>query len=170
MISISWAIANTALECHKGRTNCTSPVETGRMADAQRLLLLLGVATTLAGCSKPAPAPEPKPTAAAAPTPAPVAPESPADEAKAVFAKKCVVCHGDHGEGDGPGGAALDPKPRKFSDAAWQAATTDERIAKVIVLGGPGVGLSPGMAANPELANKPEVVQELVKIVRQWRK
>ena len=39
-----------------------------------------------------------------------------------------------------------------------------------IVLGGPGVGLSPGMAPNPELANKPEVVQELVKIVRQWRK
>jgi len=139
------------------------------MADAPHLLLSLAIAAALAGCSKPAPAPEPKPTAAAAPTPAPVVLESPASEAKQVFAKKCVVCHGDRGLGDGPGGAALDPKPRKFSDATWQAATTDERIAKTIVLGGPGVGLSPGMAANPDLASKPDVVQELVKIVRQWR-
>jgi len=140
------------------------------MADAPRTLLLsLAFATTLAGCSKPAPAPEPKPTATAVPTPAAVVQASPASEAKEVFAKKCVTCHGSQGLGDGPGGAALDPKPRKFGDATWQAATTDERIAKVIVLGGPGVGLSPGMAANPELANKPDVVQELVKIVRQWR-
>jgi len=130
---------------------------------------LLLAAATAAGCSKPAPTPEPKPTVTAAPTPAAVVPASPASEAKEVFAKKCVVCHGDHGLGDGPGGAALDPKPRKFSDAAWQTATTDERIAKVIVQGGPAVGLSPGMAANPDLANKPEVVQELVKIVRHWR-
>lgn len=141
------------------------------MADAtRRLLLVLSVATALAGCSKPAPTPEPSPTATVAPTPAPVVQASPASEAKEIFAKKCVTCHGNQGLGDGPGGAALDPKPRKFSDATWQAATTDERIAKTIVLGGPGVGLSPGMAANPDLANKPEVVQELVKIVRQWRK
>lgn len=139
------------------------------MADASRPWLPLLIAVAIAGCSKPAPTPEPKPTVAATPTPAAVVQESPASEAKAIFAKKCVVCHGDHGLGDGPGGAALDPKPRKFSDAAWQAATTDDRIAKVIVQGGPGVGLSPGMAANPDLANKPEVVQELVKIVRQWR-
>jgi cytochrome c5 len=134
-------------------------------------LLLFGIATSsaLASCSKPAPAPEPKPTATAAATPPPP-PPSPASEAKDVFRKKCVTCHGDQGQGDGPGAAALDPKPRKFSDQTWQAATTDEHIAKTIVLGGPGVGLSPGMAPNPELANKPEVVQELVKIVRQWRK
>lgn len=72
--------------------------------------------------------------------------------------------------GDGPGAAALQPKPRMFSDAAWQATTNDEHIAKTIVVGGPGVSLSPGMPANPDLANKPEVVQELVKIVRRWRK
>jgi len=139
------------------------------MADVARNWLPWLMVVTITGCSKPAPAPEPKPTATATPSPPPVVQESPASEAKTVFAKKCVACHGDHGLGDGPGGAALDPKPRKFSDAAWQAATTDERIAKVIVQGGPAVGLSPGMAANPELANKPEVVRELVKIVRQWR-
>jgi mono/diheme cytochrome c family protein len=139
------------------------------MPRAWLLLLALATSSATAGCSKSEPAPEAKPTAAPAPTPPPP-PPSPASEAKEIFQKKCVTCHGDHGEGDGPGAAALNPKPRKFSDATWQAATTDEHIAKTIVLGGPGVGLSPGMAANPELANKPDVVQELVKIVRQWRK
>ncbi len=121
-------------------------------------------------CSKPEPKPEPAPTAA---SPAPVAPpvaKTPAEEAREVFDKRCVVCHGDHGMGDGPGAAALQPKPRAFGDAAWQAGATDEHIAKVIVEGGPAVKLSPGMAANPDLAAKPEVVQELVKIVRSFKK
>lgn len=138
------------------------------MTDAARALTVFWTIAALTSCSKPAPAPEPKPTAPAAP--APVVPANPASEARDIFAGRCVTCHGDHGMGDGPGAAALQPKPRMFSDATWQAATTDERIAKTIVLGGPGVGLSPGMQPNPDLANKPEVVQELVKIVRQWRK
>jgi mono/diheme cytochrome c family protein len=122
----------------------------------------------LAGCSKPAPPPETK--AAPPPKPVAVAPPAPSSEAKDIFYQKCVTCHGDHGMGDGPGAAALNPKPRSFSDQAWQASTTDEHIAKTIVGGGVSVGLSPAMAANPDLAQKPEVVAELVKIVRQWRK
>ena len=137
---------------------------------SRALIPSLCLAATLAGCSKPAAVQEEKAATAAVPAPAPLAPSSPADEARDIFAKRCTVCHGDHGMGDGPGGAALEPKPRKFSDAAWQAATTDEHIAKTIVEGGVGVHLSPGMAANPDLSSKPEVVQELVKIVRTWRK
>jgi len=125
------------------------------------------VALTLFGCSKPAPAPEPKP----APTPTPVVvPATPAEQAREIFERRCVVCHGDHGMGDGPGAAALQPKPRLFSDQAWQAKVTDEQIAKTIVQGGAGVGLSPGMPGNPDLAPKPEVALELAKIVRKWRK
>jgi hypothetical protein len=138
------------------------------MGAVSRASIVLVCAATLAGCSKPAPAPEPKP--AAAPPPVPVVQASPADEAREIFGKRCVVCHGDHGMGDGPGAAALQPKPRSFSDGHWQTVTTDAQIAKTIVEGGVGVNLSPAMAANPDLANKPEVVQELVKIVRQWRK
>jgi len=140
------------------------------MADARAWIPLTFIALTLVACSKPAPAPEPKPTATAAPKPAPVVQATPADEAQEIFSKRCVVCHGDHGMGDGPGAAALQPKPRSFSDPAWQAATTDEHIGKVIVEGGASVGLSPGMAANPDLADKPEVVAELTKIVRKWKK
>lgn len=90
-------------------------------------------------------------------------------EAKQVWDTRCVSCHGDKGLGDGPGAAALNPKPRSFSDKQWQMKTKDEAIAKVIVEGGAAVGMSEAMAANPDLKDKPEVVDELVKIVRSFK-
>lgn len=90
--------------------------------------------------------------------------------AKTTFNSKCVVCHGSVGLGDGPGAAALNPKPRAFGDAAWQGAVTDEQIAKTIVEGGAAVGKSPNMPPNPELADKPDVVKALVGIVRGFKK
>ena len=90
-------------------------------------------------------------------------------EAQKVGNDKCVTCHGNRGMGDGPGAAALNPKPRTFKDPKWQQQTKDDRIAKVIVEGGGSVGLSEGMAPNPELKDKPEVVAELVKIVRSFK-
>ena len=90
-------------------------------------------------------------------------------EAQKVWKDKCVTCHGDRGLGDGPGAAALDPKPRTFKDPKWQMQTNDERISKVIVEGGASVGLSANMAPNPELKDKPAVVAELVKIVRSFK-
>jgi hypothetical protein len=87
-----------------------------------------------------------------------------------LFDSKCVVCHGDHGAGDGPGAAVLNPKPRAFGDGVWQASVTDEQIKKTIVEGGAGVGKSVAMSANPELKDKPEELTALVKIVRDFKK
>jgi mono/diheme cytochrome c family protein len=106
------------------------------------------------------------PTTAAPPS----APANAAAEAKGIFNTRCVVCHGDHGAGDGPGAAAIVPKPRAFADAEWQASVTDEHIQKIIVEGGPAVGKSPGMPPNPDLQDKDEVVSELVKVVRSFKK
>lgn len=92
------------------------------------------------------------------------------DTARTYFKQKCVVCHGDHGAGDGPGAAALDPKPRAFSLPDWQASVTDEQIAKTIVEGGAGVGKNAAMPPNPDLKSKKEVVDQLVKIVRGFKK
>ncbi len=121
----------------------------------------------LLGCSKKV---EPAPAAAEtppAPTPAaPAPPPDPAAEAKTLFHAKCVVCHGEAGHGDGPGAAALTPKPRDFTDAAWQQASNDEALRKVILEGGPAVGKSPGMPPNPDLKDQEAVVTELVKLVR----
>lgn len=92
------------------------------------------------------------------------------DAAATYFKQKCVVCHGDHGAGDGPGAAALNPKPRAFGDANWQKSVTDEQIAKTIIEGGAAVGKDAAMAANPDLRGKPELTAELVKIVRAFKK
>lgn len=95
---------------------------------------------------------------------------NPKAKAKKVFAQRCVTCHGDDGAGDGPGSAALDPKPRAFADAEWQESVTDEHIAKVIVSGGAAVGKSPVMPGTPDLKKTPEVVDELVEIIRGFEK
>ena len=108
----------------------------------------------------------PAPTAAPAAPSEPVAAKSPTEEAQEIFQARCVTCHGANGKGDGPGSAALNPKPRDYTSPEWQKSVTDEHIEKVIVGGGTAVGLSPLMPPNPDLANKPEVVAALVQVVR----
>ncbi len=104
----------------------------------------------------------------ATPPPAPP-PPNPAADARKLFDTKCVVCHGNHGAGDGPGAAALNPKPRAYADPAWQASVTDDQIKKTIVEGGAAVGKSAAMPSNPDLADKPEELAALVKIVRDFK-
>lgn len=86
--------------------------------------------------------------------------------AREVFNSRCSACHGTSGKGDGPGAAALNPKPRNYTDKAWQSTVTDEQIKKTIIYGGAAVGKSPIMPSSPDLDSKPEVVEGLVKIVR----
>ncbi len=66
---------------------------------------------------------------------------------KATFIEKCAPCHGQQGKGDGPAGAALNPKPRNQSDAKYMSTLTDEHIFKAIKDGGASVGKSPAMPA-----------------------
>jgi mono/diheme cytochrome c family protein len=86
------------------------------------------------------------------------------------FTESCAPCHGPAGHGDGPASSALNPKPRNYSDKAWQASVTDEQIRKTIIYGGAAVGKSPNMPSSPDLDSKPEVVDGLVKIVRSFGK
>lgn len=90
--------------------------------------------------------------------------------AKEVFDSRCGACHGTSGKGDGPGAAALNPKPRNYTDKSWQASVTDEQIKKTILYGGAAVGKSPIMPASPDLDSKPEVLDGLVQIVRNFGK
>jgi mono/diheme cytochrome c family protein len=120
-----------------------------------------------------APTPAPTPTPAPAATPpatgtATAAATDPKAEADQIFSQRCSVCHGADGKGDGPGAAALNPKPRNYTDAEWQKSVTDDYIAKVIVEGGAAVGKSPTMVANADLKDKPEVVKALVAKVRSF--
>jgi mono/diheme cytochrome c family protein len=49
-----------------------------------------------------------------------------------IYSEKCSLCHGPNGKGDGPGGAALNPKPRDHTDGAYMNARTNEQLLEVI--------------------------------------
>lgn len=70
-----------------------------------------------------------------------------AAEGKTQYENICAACHGPGGKGDGVASAALDPKPRDLSDAAYVSTLSNEHLYKVISEGGASVGLSPMMAA-----------------------
>lgn len=59
----------------------------------------------------------------------------------------CVACHGEKGDGNGPAGASLTPKPTNFTDAANADRLKDEYVYKVIKEGGAANGRSPLMIA-----------------------
>ena len=52
-----------------------------------------------------------------------------------VVKERCVLCHGESGKGDGPGGAALNPKPRNWTDDSYMGTRTDEQLYQVIFNG-----------------------------------
>jgi mono/diheme cytochrome c family protein len=129
----------------------------------------LGAGVLLLGaCDQPAP--EAK---APAPQAAPAQPAEPEvdqaalrEEAEELFAMRCQTCHGARGAGNGPGSAALNPKPRNFQDPEWQSSVDDDHITKIIQYGGAAVGKSPVMPGNPDLSSKPELVGALVDVIR----
>ena len=133
----------------------------------KRLLILATLGLTVA-CTPPKEEVQeqtkPATEVAAAPAPAP----KPVDTPDAYFKRQCSACHGDSGKGDGPGAAALDPKPRDYSDAEWQASVTDEDIKKAILGGGMAVGKSPIMPGAPDLKSQPELLDGLVKKIRSY--
>lgn len=64
---------------------------------------------------------------------------------KEIYAKQCAGCHGPDGKGDGPAAAAINPKPRDFTDKAYMTALKDQYLFDLIQKGGAAVGKSPFM-------------------------
>lgn len=91
-------------------------------------------------------------------------------EARMLFMNVCAQCHGPEGQGDGPAAASLNPKPRNYTDAAWQKSVTDDEIKAIIVGGGQSVGKSGMMPPNPNLKGRDDVLNELVAIIRGFAK
>ncbi|MGH7787910.1 MAG: c-type cytochrome [Candidatus Binatia bacterium] len=89
-------------------------------------------------------------------------------EAENIYRGRCISCHGPGGKGDGAAAAALNPKPRDMTDAAWQTSVTDAHIEQIIEGGGPAVGKSMMMPANPDLKSRPELIKALRAVVRQF--
>jgi cytochrome c553 len=144
------------------------PLQRDRTMRSNLSLIVVTLALA-AGCGKKSEAPQPEATSTEPPIAA-VAKVSPVEEAHTTFKTLCAVCHGESGLGNGPGAAALNPKPRNYTDKAWQASVTDDQIKQTILMGGAAVGKSPVMPAQPQLKEKPEVVAELIQIIRTFGK
>jgi mono/diheme cytochrome c family protein len=56
-----------------------------------------------------------------------------------VFTNNCQACHGERGHGDGPAGAALNPKPKNLPDLA--ATVGDDYLFWRIAKGKPGTSM-----------------------------
>lgn len=69
----------------------------------------------------------------------------------------CSRCHGENGQGDGPDGATLSPKPRDFADCSVMSKIPDATIVKAIKNGGAAVGLSRDMPAWGEALNDKKI-------------
>lgn len=70
-----------------------------------------------------------------------------AAKGKAIYDMYCFTCHGATGKGDGIAAAALNPKPRDFTDKKIMDTISNEMMIKVIAQGGVSVGKSPMMTA-----------------------
>src|SRR5437879_5847085 len=80
---------------------------------------------------------------------------SDANAGKAVYERKCLLCHGEKGDGKGPAAELLDPKPRDFTSGIYKIRTTagkapsDQDLYRVISDGMPGTSM-PSWAVLPE--------------------
>ena len=78
-----------------------------------------------------------------------------ANAGKAVYEHKCLLCHGDKGDGKGPGAEHLLPRPRDFTRGLYKIRTTankpptDQDLFKIITDGMPGTSMPP-WAVLPE--------------------
>ena len=89
-----------------------------------------------------------------------------AAKGKEVYGTYCTSCHGPEGKGDGVASAALDPKPRDLSDAAYVSTVDNARLYKVIDEGGASVGLSPLMSAWGGALSEQDI-NDIVAYIRQ---
>lgn len=58
-------------------------------------------------------------------------------DARSLYAKYCITCHGRAGAGDGPLANSIKPRPVSFADPAFQATRSDQQLAAAITVGKP---------------------------------
>lgn len=89
-----------------------------RVCNGLMVISVLGLATMVAALEKPSPAVLAK--------------------GKAIYNMHCAACHGAKGDGNGPAGMALNPKPRNLVKGPYKMGTKPDQVAKVVANGLPG--------------------------------
>lgn len=82
----------------------------------------------------------------------------------------CLPCHGEKGKGDGVAAAALNPKPRDFTDKVLMATIPDKQVFTAIKDGGPAVGKSPLMIAWGAILVEDQKIHDVAAYVRSLAK
>lgn len=73
------------------------------------------------------------------------------EKGKTLFQTSCASCHGETGQGNGPGGVALNPPPRNFTSAdGWKNSPLISGIYKTLEEGIPGSGMISYNFLTPE--------------------
>src|SRR5438128_10261375 len=78
-----------------------------------------------------------------------------ANAGKAVYERKCLLCHGEKGDGKGPSAELLLPKPRDFTKGLYKIRSTatktptDQDLFRIVTEGMPGTSM-PAWAVLPE--------------------
>src|SRR5467141_3379358 len=78
-----------------------------------------------------------------------------ANAGKAVYERKCLLCHGEKGDGKGASAELLVPKPRDFTKGLYKIRSTagkapsDQDLCRIITDGMPGTSM-PSWAVLPD--------------------
>lgn len=80
-----------------------------------------------------------------------------AAKGKEIFNINCSPCHGKTGDGDGPAGKELNPRPRNFAKEQLKFGNDLNSIQSVISEGAAKHGGSPLMRAYKDLLEKKEI-------------
>jgi mono/diheme cytochrome c family protein len=86
---------------------------------------------------------------------------SAAADGRSLYNDKCTLCHGIRGDGRGPAGAALSPKPTDFTDPSYWQKTNDKKITDAI---------KNGVSAMPAFDLKPEEIKAISSYMRTFKK
>ena len=68
---------------------------------------------------------------------------------KAVYVNNCTSCHGDKGDGNGPTGASLTPKPRNFNTEEYAQGGSPQEVYDTITTGFTKGNPVKGIKPNP---------------------
>jgi mono/diheme cytochrome c family protein len=79
-----------------------------------------------------------------------------------VYTTNCASCHGESGQGDGPAGAALDPKPSNLIETA--RGSTDDYLYWRIAEGGPMEPFKSSMPAWKGILSEEQIWQVIAYI------
>lgn len=65
------------------------------------------------------------------------------EQGKKIYTTNCATCHGEKGDGNGPAGAMLNPKPRNFATEKFKKGDKPQQVFDTVTKGLEGTTMAP---------------------------